>query len=120
MRTILLGMAAAVGLLSGCSEDSRLFILQNQVPTSGCSVTTNRTVYQGDGTIDLSLVGGGSAFGYQLFPLIQNDYPAAGSAGAPEPNRLFVRAFRVRVEPGDGAPAKVFEFFDKLASSDQT
>jgi hypothetical protein len=68
--------------------------------------------------LDVSLVGAGDGAAYDLFPLLQNDYPSAsamGSGGAPQPNRLFVRAFRVRVEPGDGAPQRVFQLFDSLA-----
>jgi hypothetical protein len=101
-------LAGLAGL--ACSgETDRFFIVQNQVPQAGCVVKTERSVYQGEGLLDLSLVSSGSTFAYELFPLIQNDYPAA-AAGGPEPNRLFVRAFRVRVEAGDGAPAKLANF----------
>jgi hypothetical protein len=114
-------LAAALAGLGACSNDSggRFFIVQNQVPEAGCVINTNRNIYTGEGVLDLALVGDG-AFAYLLFPLLQNDFPAAGSAGAPEPNRMFVRAFRVRVEPGAGAPGKVIELFDRLDSSDQT
>jgi hypothetical protein len=117
-----LGLAVALaGLLGACSNDSggRFFIVQNQVPQAGCMINTNRTIYQGEGVLDLSLVGD-AAFAYFLFPLIQNDFPSAATAGAPEPNRMFVRAFRVQVEPGAGAPAKVLDLFSKLDAGDQT
>jgi hypothetical protein len=115
--------AALSGLLCACSDDvsSRFFILQNQVPTAGCKISASRSdVYQGEGRLDVSLVSPGSTFAYELFPLIQNSFPSAGGMSANEPNRLFVRAFRVRVEAGDGAPQKVYDFFNKLAQSDQT
>jgi hypothetical protein len=117
-----LGLAAALaGLLGGCSNDSggRFFIVQNQVPAAGCVINTDRSIYQGTGMLDLSLVGD-SAFAYLLFPLIQNDFPSVGMPGAPEPNRMFVRAFRVRVEPGAGAPASVVKKFTDLGGAEQT
>jgi hypothetical protein len=116
------GLAAALaGLLGACSNDSggRFFIVQNQVPQAGCVINTNRTIYEGDGLLDVSLVGD-AAFAYLLFPLIQNDFPATGGNGAPEPNRLFVRAFRVRVEAGDGAPANAVQVLQNIDSSEQT
>jgi hypothetical protein len=79
-----------------------------------------RGIYRGDGVLDLALVGSDSPSGYQLFPLLQNDLPGLSDQNAGQPNRLFVRAFRVRVEPGDGAPAKVTQLFEKLAGADQT
>jgi hypothetical protein len=121
MRTLLVVAVALAGLLSACSGDTgRFFIVQNQVPQAGCVVTTERTVYQGEGVLDISLVDEGSAFAYELFPLIQNDYPTSGTPNAPEPNRLFVRAFRVRIEAGAGAPQKIVDLFDRLTSSAQS
>src|SRR3954452_20100450 len=121
MRTPLVAVLVLSGLLCACSEDgnSRFFILQNQVPTAGCVITTTRTVYQGQGVLDLSLIGD-DTFAYELFPLIINSYPGSTAAGAPEPNRLFVRAFRVRIEAGDGAPQKVYDLFARLGNSAQT
>ena len=124
MRTTLLGAAAGLSILLGaCNEtDSggRFFIVQNQVPEGKCVINTTRTLYRGEGSLDVDLVGATAGFAYELFPLIQNDYPSLGAAGQPEPNRLFVRAFRVRVEPGAGAPARVVELMDRLAGSDAT
>jgi hypothetical protein len=121
MKSTLVSAAVVVGLTSGCSgENERFFIVQNQVPTAGCVVNTTRTLYRGEGTLDVALVSGNASFAYQLFPLLQNDYPAVGMANASEPNRLFVRAFRVWVEPGEGAPARLFEVFDKAMQSEQT
>jgi hypothetical protein len=111
---------AAAGLL-GCSADSdRFFIVQDQVPAADCTVGTERMVYRGEGVLDLSLVGTGSPSAYQLYPLLQNDLPLVTAQNAAQPNRLFVRAFRVRVEAGGGASTKVTQLFDKLAEADQT
>ena len=119
MRTISVVAAALVGLVGGCGADSgRFVILQNQVPEAGgCTISTQRDIYRGEGRLDTGLVDKEQPFAYRLFPLLQNMYPANGMAGASEPNRLFVRAFRVRVEAGDGAPQKVFDLFDKLAGN---
>jgi hypothetical protein len=114
-------MAGAVALAAaGCSgESDRFFIVQDQVPAANCVVGPERATYRGDGVLDLSLVGADSLAGYELFPLLQNDLPVVAEQNASQPNRLFVRAFRVRVEPGDAAPAKVTQLFDKLAGGDQ-
>jgi len=123
MRTIRLVAATALAVLfGGCDEgDSggRFFIVQNQVPSGSCVVSTTRSIYRGEGALDVDLVGA-SGFAYQLFPLIQNDFPSTGGGGQPEPNRLFVRAFRVRVEAGAGAPAKVVELMDRIAGGEGT
>jgi hypothetical protein len=119
MRTLLLAMTTA-WLASSCGDSGRFFIVQDQVPARGCVVTTERTVYQGEGLLDLALVGGDDAFAYQLFPLIQNDYPSAGGNNSTEPNRLFIRAFRVRLEAGDGAPAAVSTFIDQTGAAPLT
>jgi hypothetical protein len=117
MRTILVaGIAAAA--FSACTggDAGRFFIVQNQVPQPGCLITTERTVYRGRGKLDVSLIQPGEPFAYELFPLLQNDFPASGTANAPEPNRLFVRAFRVTVEPGVGAPPSVQTAFNTAAN----
>jgi hypothetical protein len=118
-------MVAAAGLavlLGACDESDsggRFFVVQNQVPEAKCTIPTTRTIYRGEGMLDVDLLGGGT-FAYELYPLLQNDYPSTTGAGAPQPNRMFVRAFRVRVEAGAGAPPKVTELIDRLASSDAT
>jgi hypothetical protein len=110
-------LVVVAAVVAGCSAESdRFFIVQDQVPSASCQVGPERTVYRGEGVLDLSLVGSTSAGAYQLFPLLQNDLPAVGEANASQPNRLFVRAFRVRVEPGDAAPAKVTQLFERLGA----
>jgi hypothetical protein len=107
-----------VALLSGCGNDSRLFIVQNQVPTASCEVNTNRTLYQGSGFLDVALVDGAAPFAYELFPLLENDYPGSAAGGA-QSNRLFVRAFRVEVEAPEGVPAAIGDLFARLDSTDE-
>jgi hypothetical protein len=110
----LAGITLGLALTACSGESERFFIVQDQVPTASCVVGPDRTTYRGDGVLDLSLVGADSPSGYQLFPLLQNDLPALAGESAAQPNRLFLRAFRVRVEPGEGAPARVTQLFDKL------
>lgn len=112
--------AVVVGGL-GCGGESEQFsILQDQVPSEDCVVNTERTLYAGEGLLDLLLVGPTTPFAYQLYPLLQNNLPGEGNSAAAQGNRLFVRAFRVRVEPGPGSPAKVTQLFEKLAGAEQT
>jgi hypothetical protein len=119
--TRLAGAVLAAAALGGCSGDSdRFFIVQDQVPSATCTLGTERMLYRGEGLLDLSLVGNETPSAYRLYPLLQNDLPVATQQNAPQPNRLFVRAFRVRVEAGDGAPAKLTQLFDKLAAADAT
>jgi hypothetical protein len=115
-----LGMACGLALTACSGESDRFFIVQDQVPTADCVVRAERTTYRGDGLLDLSLVGADSPSGYQLYPLLQNDLPAVAEQNASQPNRLFLRAFRVRVEAGEGAPAKVAQLFDKLGADGST
>jgi hypothetical protein len=118
--TRVVGVVLAVALAGCSSESERFFIVQDQVPTADCTVGTERTVYRGDGILDLSLVASESPSAYRLYPLLQNDLPVATGASSSQPNRLFVRAFRVRVEPGEGAPAKLTQLWDKLGGADTT
>ena len=118
MRTTWVAITALVGLVPACGGDSgRFFIVQNQVPQAGCVVTTQRDIYRGEGILDASLAPLAGQWAYVLFPLIQNNYPNASGMGAPEPNRLFVRAFRVVVEPGAGAPQAVLNVFGNLSNA---
>lgn len=115
-----LASLAALGatlLVGGCGEESRFFIVQNQVPEPGCLIPTDRSqVYIGRGRMDVTLVGDEQAFGYQIYPLVQNDMPSVGEEGAPEPNRLFIKGFRVSLRlAGTPAPAAQKVFADLAA-----
>jgi hypothetical protein len=106
-------------LLATCGEEARFFIVQNQVPSRECIVSTERSkAYIGEGRLDVSLVGAEQPFAYYLFPLLQNDLPRIGEPGAPEPNRLFIKGFRVSVGLGVGASAPAQQVFDALAADE--
>jgi hypothetical protein len=125
-KTLVACALLTASLAVGCSDSGEQFvILQNQVPQSGCVISTDRGIYRGEGWLDVSLVSADTPFAYQLYPLMQNDLPVVGGQGAGEPNRLFVRAFRVRVDvPRDpkgqavGVPQKIADLFDELHASD--
>jgi hypothetical protein len=104
----------------GCGEETRFFIVQNQVPKEGCVVAGDKTdVYRGEGYLDVGLVSDGAAFAYDLFPLVQNDLPGNGSGmGSPQPNRLVIKGFRVTVELDPAAPEAARQVFDRLAADE--
>jgi len=105
MRGSILRAAAVLGLTSlllfqaACDEDKSFYIYQNQVPESGCVVTTDDTIYRSQGVLDVSL-----GAGYVLFPLLRNDLPtkkpAEDISDRPEPNQLHMREFRVKLDLG--------------------
>jgi hypothetical protein len=100
-----------------CGEETRFFIVQNQVPQAGCTIPGNRSnVYRGEGRLDATLVGDSAAFAYDIFPLLQNDLPAVTEQGAPQPNRLSVKGFHVELELPAEAPAAARQVFDGLAA----
>ena len=118
-RSLVLSLVlAAVSTASlSCGEETRFFIVQNQVPQEGCVVSGERSkAYRGDGRLDVSLVGDTQLNAYRMYPLLQNDLPAAGVSGAVEPNRLVVKAFRVTLELDGDAPAAARQAFDALAA----
>ncbi len=103
----------------GCGEESRFFIVHNQVPADGCVVSGKRgEAYRGEGVVDVALVGDTQPYAYRLFPLLQNDLPAAGGKGSAEPNRLIIKGFRVRVGLSADAPAAARQVFDAMAADE--
>jgi hypothetical protein len=104
-------------LSATCGEETRFFIVQNQVPESGCSISGARSsTYRGEGTLDTTLVSESASFAYDIYPLLQNDLPAVGTEGAPQPNRLSLKGFHVDIELAAGAPATARQVFDAVAA----
>ncbi|HEY0714573.1 MAG TPA: hypothetical protein VGF45_17945 [Polyangia bacterium] len=103
----------------GCGEESRFFVVQNQAPSDMCEISAKPdNPFKGTGRLDAALIGPGETDAYTIFPLLQNDLPRAGQEGAPEPNRLTVEAFMVRLELDRTAPAAARKVFDDLAASE--
>jgi hypothetical protein len=116
------GVALGAAMIVACGDESRFFIVQNQVPEVAagiCSIPVGKSDhYSGEGVLDAALVGAATASAYDLYPLVQNDLPRAGAAGAVEANRLFVKGFRVRLELDPAAPVAARQVFDGLAADE--
>jgi hypothetical protein len=102
------GLAAACGRVPGQFE-----IVSNQVPGSadGCHISTDETVYAGQGTMDLRLVRANAQTGYLLFPLLKNNLP--GAADGPDINRISLSSFAVDITLAS-APPSTTALFDSL------
>src|SRR5450755_533485 len=98
-----LALAAALCpiLVFACGRVPGQFeILNNQVPMSsggGCSIPVEPTIYQGQGTLDVSIVRDGLSSAYLVFPLIENNLPA--STGSLDPNQIQLTGFTVDISP---------------------
>ena len=90
-------------VFAGCGRVPGQFeILNNQVPQSSagsCTVPVNATVYQGEGTLDLSIVRGDFQSAYFVFPLIENNLPSSSSNSSIDPNEIQLSGFQVDIAP---------------------
>jgi hypothetical protein len=112
-----LAAGALLLALAGCGQPAgQFYIVQNQSPLAGCTVPTGTdAAYRGEGTLDIRVPAASDA-AYMLFPLIENDLPAAGSGG-PEPNRVALSGFDVQIEFVDGNAAAAAAFASMAADS---
>jgi hypothetical protein len=87
-------------------------ILNNQVPAAsgGCSVPINPTVYEGTGTLDLSIVRSDFTTAYFFFPLIENNLPASTGGGL-DSNQIQLSGFNVDIKPSGTASDAVKAVF---------
>ena len=116
IRSALLVLTAALPLAIGaCGRVPGQFeILNDQIPaTDSCTVPINPAVYQGEGTLDLSIVRGDAASAYFFFPLIENNLPSA-SSGSLDSNEIQLSGFDIDItalNPAGLAPsvAAVFQ-----------
>ena len=101
---------AACGRVPGQFE-----ILNDQVPLisgTSCTIPVNPTVYQGEGTLDISIVRGDFESAYFVFPLIENNLPSS-SSNSIDPNEIQLSGFQVDIAPiGAAPPASVQAAFD--------
>ena len=102
---------AACGRVPGQFE-----ILNNQVPQisgAGCSIPVDPTIYQGEGTLDISIVRGDFQSAYFVFPLIENNLPSSSSNSSIDPNEIQLSGFQVDVAPiGATPPASIQGVFN--------
>jgi hypothetical protein len=100
LRADVVSVASLIVLASGlvaCGRVPGQFeILQNQAPMGGCAITTDRTTYRGQGTVDLALVSAGAESAYFMFPLVINNLPGSGPEG-PDANEIDVHSFAVDI-----------------------
>ncbi|HZL21241.1 MAG TPA: hypothetical protein VFG23_26135, partial [Polyangia bacterium] len=83
----------------GCGRVPGQFeILNDQVPTTGtCTIPVNPTLYQGQGTLDLSIVRSDFQTAYLFFPLIENNLPRP--TGDLDSNQIQITGFNVDISP---------------------
>ena len=102
---------AACGRVPGQFE-----ILNDQVPqisANSCSIPVDPTVYQGEGTLDISIVRSDFESAYFVFPLIENNLPRSSSAGSIDPNEIQLSGFQVDIAPiGSLPPPSIQALFD--------
>jgi hypothetical protein len=103
---------AACGRVPGQFE-----ILNDQVPTTaaggGCTIPVNPTIYQGMGTLDISIVRGDFQSAYDIFPLIENNLPRSSSNSSIDPNEIQLSGFQIDIAPiGAPPPASIQAVFD--------
>lgn len=95
-------------------------ILNDQVPIisgGGCSIPVNPTVYQGEGTLDLSIVRPDFGSAYFVFPLIENNLPSSAN-GSLDPNEIQLSGFQVDIKWIDSPPAATIQTaFDSVKGS---
>jgi hypothetical protein len=105
---------AACGRVPGQFE-----ILNDQVPsTTMCAVPINVAVYQGKGTLDVSIVRSDLGSAYFFFPLMQNNLPR-GSTGTIDPNQIELSGFDIDITPQDpaGLAAPIAAVFQAAAGT---
>ena len=102
---------AACGRVPGQFE-----ILNDQVPQisgNSCSIPVDPTVYQGEGTLDISIVRGDFQSAYFVFPLIENNLPSSSSNSSIDPNEIQLSGFQIDIAPiGAPPPTSVQDVFD--------
>jgi hypothetical protein len=117
-RSIPLFSLATTLILGGCDlPPHQFFIVQDQVPASGCLITTDATAYRGQGVMDVRLVSNGADTGYAVFPLVKNDLPPPG-AGETAVNRIELKGFDVEVVPIGPQPASTDALLKSLEGGD--
>src|ERR1700748_1282340 len=90
LARLLAAVTFSLGFAACGRTPGQFEILNDQVPTSsggGCSVPLNPTVYQGEGTLDLSVVRSDFGSAYFVFPLIENNLPSS-SGSTLDPNEI--------------------------------
>ncbi|HSY40121.1 MAG TPA: hypothetical protein VLA79_11355, partial [Polyangia bacterium] len=99
-------MTFSLGFAACGRTPGQFEILNDQVPMSsavGCSVPVNPSIYQGEGTLDLSIVQPGFGSAYFFYPLIENNLPSS-SSGSLDPNEIQLSGFQIDITWIDNPP----------------
>ena len=102
-KPVLSLLSLACGLVACGRVPGQFEIVNNQVPTGGCAIPVNDTVYQGQGTLDAKLVRGGAGSAYFVFPLLKNNLSGA-SGGEVDANKIVLTSFAVDISVLTGPP----------------
>ncbi|HKA90658.1 MAG TPA: hypothetical protein VKE22_23515 [Haliangiales bacterium] len=96
-------LALLLGALGGCSADfPSLYIQQNQVPGTGCVVSTSGTTFLSEGVLDTNNDPSGALnLGYVFTPLIIN--AIAADSSNPTLHIAFLTGADVEIRPGRSA-----------------
>jgi hypothetical protein len=104
-------------ILAACGRVPGQFeILNDQIPQvsgTGCIIPVDPGMYSGEGKLDISIVRGDFESAYFVFPLIENNLPAAKGTSI-DPNEIQLTGFQVDVRSLDPmhTPAAVQAVFD--------
>jgi hypothetical protein len=112
-----------LGAMAGCGTPPGAFIIvQNQVLTAMCTVPgTLGTDYRSAGTLDLRLIDSSPDSGYQLFPLLQNDFPPSTGDSKVDPNRIALSGFDIDISvPSNAPPGVLTDAFNAMQTSSET
>jgi hypothetical protein len=104
--SLLVTVTFSLGFAACGRTPGQFEILNDQIPTTSggvCTVPVAPTVYQGIGTLDLSIVRAGFGSAYFVFPLIENNLPSS-SNGSLDPNEIQLSGFQVDIEWIDAPP----------------
>ena len=104
-------------LALGCGRVPGQFeILNDQVPTAGtCTIPVDPTLYQGQGTLDLSIVRSDFPTAYLFFPLLENNLPHP--TGDLDANQIQITGFNVDISPVLPVSDSVAAIFASSAAS---
>jgi hypothetical protein len=96
----------ALASLAGCSgtPPGEFIIVQNQVPNADCSIPVGLgAVYRDVGTLDIRLLSDTSD-GYQLFPVLQNNFPGPSAGSTLDANRIILSGYDVDISTPTDPP----------------
>jgi hypothetical protein len=110
-------LCPALAFAFGCGRVPGQFeILNDQVPTAGtCTIPVDPTLYEGQGTLDVSIVRSSFPTAYFFFPLIENNLPHP--SGTLDANQIQITGFDVDISTVGAVSDAVAAVFASSAAS---